>query len=85
MQVQLLVSDWSPSRPRAEKVWREVAAEYDFALEILDVAQPEGQKLMRSLQLKTIPAVVIDGALVAIGVQSNDEARKIITAAFDKK
>lgn len=84
MKAQLLVATWSPSCRRAQEIWHEVATELDLDLETLDVAQSEGQQLMRRLKLKTIPALLIDGTLVAIGVQSEDEARKIVAAAQKK-
>jgi thioredoxin-like negative regulator of GroEL len=78
VKVELLVADWSPSCRRAEAVWRQVAYERAIELEVLDVDQPQGQALMQRLQLKTIPALLIDGQLVAIGVQSEQAARAIL-------
>lgn len=81
MKVQLLVADWSPACSRAQQVWQTVAQERQVELSVVDVDQPEGQTLMEHLQLKTIPAVLIDGQLVAIGVQSREAARAIIDTA----
>lgn len=81
MKVQLLVADWSPACGRAQQVWQTVAQERQVELSVVDVDQPEGQTLMEQLQLKTIPAVLIDGQLVAIGVQSREAAQAIIDTA----
>lgn len=81
MKVQLLVADWSPACDRAQQVWQTVAQERQVELSVVDVDQPEGQTLMEQLQLKTIPAVLIDGQLVAIGVQSREAAQAIIDTA----
>ncbi len=78
MKVELLVAGWSPSCRRAEAVWRQVAHERAIDFEVVDVDQPQGQALMQRLQLKTIPALLIDGQLVAIGVQSEQAARAIL-------
>ena len=39
---------------------------------------PLGREIAERLKLKTIPAVVVDGDLVAIGVQSREEARELV-------
>lgn len=81
MKVELLVSEWCPSCPQAEQVWRAVAAERDFEFSVLDLAQPEGRELARRLGIRTIPALVIDGELKAVGVQSLSEAHRLAAAA----
>ena len=81
MKLELLVADWNPSCRRAEAVWRQIARERDLEVQIIDVDQPQGQALMQRLQLKTIPALLIDGQLVAIGVQNEEAARALIDAA----
>ena len=48
------------------------------------MGQPEGKALVSRLRLKTIPALIVDGALVAIGVQPPEEARRIVAAAPPK-
>ncbi|MFQ5756299.1 MAG: thioredoxin family protein [Acidiferrobacterales bacterium] len=85
MKIQLLVSDWSPPCRRAEELWRAVAREVDVELEILNVTEPTGAEIMKRLQLKTISALVIDHQLVAIGVQSKDEARKIAATTHSRR
>ena len=81
MKVQLLVADWSSACGRAQQIWQSVAQERHVELCVVDVDQPDGQALMRHLKLKTIPAVLINGQLVAIGVQSREAAHAIISAA----
>ncbi len=84
MKVQLLVSDWCASCHQAEKVWREVAEERDFDFAVVDIGQPEGRDLVSQLRLKTIPALVVDARLVALGVQSRQQALEIVAAAAPK-
>ncbi len=81
MKVELLVSEWCPTCPQTEKVWRDVAAERDFEFAVVDLAQPEGRGLAQRLRIRTIPAVVIDGELKAVGVQSPSEAHRMTAAA----
>ena len=81
MKVQLLVSDACDPCDQAEKVWREVAAELELDFSVVNLDRPEGRQLAERLQLHTIPALVVDGVLVAIGVQSAEEARSLVSRA----
>lgn len=84
MKVQLLVSEWCASCHQAERIWSEVAQERDFDYQVVDMAQPEGKALVSQLRLKTIPALLIDGELKAIGVQSRPEALALVEQAPPK-
>ena len=81
MKVQLLVSDACDPCDQAEKVWRGVAAELELDFSVVNLDRPEGRELAERLQLQTIPALVVDGVLVAIGVQSAEEARALVSRA----
>lgn len=85
MKVELLVSEWCASCHQSEKIWREVAEEKDIEFSVLDMGQPEGRALVSRLRLKTIPAVVIDGELKGLGVQTFAEARDWVAAAPAKQ
>ena len=81
MKVELLVSEWCPTCPQAEQVWRKVAEERDIEFAVLDMMQPEGRALVQRLRIRTIPAVAIDGVLQGVGVQSMAEAHRMVAAA----
>ena len=78
MKVQLLVSESCPPCDQAESVWRVVASEHNLEFSVLNLAEPEGQQLANRLHLKTIPALVVNDVLVAIGVQSPEEAHALV-------
>lgn len=78
MKVQLLVSESCVPCGQAEKVWRQVAAERGLDFSVVNLDQPEGRALASRLQLKTVPALLVDGSLIAIGVQSLEEARALV-------
>jgi len=85
MRVQLLVSDWCPTCPQAERIWREVAEQRDIRFEVLDVAQAEGRELVGELRIRTIPSVVIDGVLVAVGVVGREKALQLVASAPQRR
>jgi thioredoxin-like negative regulator of GroEL len=81
MKVQLLVSDACAPCDQAEKVWRRVVAERELDFSVVNLDRPEGRQLAERLQLQTIPALVVNGVLVAIGVQSAEEAQALVAQA----
>ena len=81
MRVELLVSEWCATCPAAEAVWRRVAGEKQIEFAVLDLAQAEGKRLARTLHIRNIPALVIDGELKAVGVVPFAEARALVAAA----
>ncbi len=84
MKVQLLVSETCAPCDQAEKVWREVASDLNLDFAVVDLEDPQGRELAERLKLKIIPAVVVDGDLVAIGVQSREEACALVNMVSDE-
>lgn len=78
MKIELIVSGACPFCLEAEKVWRKVAADRGCEFYVVDIAQPEGAALVQDLKLQTVPALLIDGTLRAVGVQSRGEALTLL-------
>ncbi len=78
MKLQLLVSQWCPTCPAAEKVWSQAAARAGLPLEVLDVGKPEGRRVVSDLGIRTVPAMVIDGKLRSLGVCTLGEAAAML-------
>lgn len=78
MKIQLLVSKWCPTCPQAEQIWGEVARRESVDYEVLDVSERAGRELISQLRIKTVPAVVIDGQLKAVGVQPLAEVEALL-------
>lgn len=78
MKIRLVVSGACPFCLEAEKVWRGVATEHGLEFAVLDIAQPEIAEQMKHLNLQTVPALLIDGVLRAVGVQSRAEALMLV-------
>lgn len=85
MKVQLLVSEWCPSCHQAERVWQDVAGERDIDFAVVDMAQPEGRELVSRLRLKSVPSIVIDGELKAVGAQTKSEALELVAEAPERE
>ena len=78
MKIELLVSGVCPFCLEAEKVWRAAAADHGCEFAVVDISQPEGAALAQRLKLQTVPALLIDGTLRAVGVQSPAEALTLL-------
>ena len=78
MKLQLLVSKWCPTCPAAEKVWSEAAAREGLQLEALDVGNSHGRRVVVDLGIRTVPAMVINGKLRALGTSTISQALALL-------
>lgn len=76
--IQLLVSEWCPTCPQAERVWEKVAKETGAELDVLDVTKRPGRDIVAKLMIRTIPAAVIDDRLEFLGVPEIHKAMDAI-------
>lgn len=78
MDLLLFVSPaFAPCR-EAERVWEAVAAESGCSLTVVDITSPQGHQLAERLRVTVVPAVATAERLLAIGVQSAEEARGLL-------
>ncbi len=80
MRVELLTCAECAPCGDAIAVWREACAENDLELVVLAAEEPEGEQRIAALGLRVLPAILFDGELVAVGVQTLTEARHLLTA-----
>lgn len=78
MRLELLITTPCTVCQKARQVWERVAAAQNITLNVIDIADPAGEILMTRLALKTVPAIIVDGSLEGIGVQSEEEATRIL-------
>ncbi|HEY8555409.1 MAG TPA: thioredoxin family protein [Burkholderiales bacterium] len=81
VELQLFVSPSFAPCLQAERVWREIAAEAGVELAVIDIESEHGRAVASELGLAMVPAIAVDGRLVAIGVQTHDEARSVLADA----
>ena len=79
MKLQLLVSKWCPTCPAAESVWAGVASREGLSLEVLDVGDPAGRQIAVELGIRSVPAIVIDGKLRAVGTCTSTDALALLS------
>lgn len=80
VKIELLVAPDCVPCAKAEALWRDVAHQQGLTLTVLDRREQEGKFLSHRFHLKTFPALVINGKLVAVGVQSREQAESLLCA-----
>ncbi len=78
MKIELLVSKWCPTCPQAERVWGEASHQVPMDFRVLDVGEREGREIVSRLRIRTVPAVVINGTLRAVGAQPLGEVLELL-------
>lgn len=83
MKIELLVAPDCVPCAKAEALWREVSEKQGISLTVLDRRERQGKYLAHCFHLKTFPALVINGKLVAVGVQNREQAESLLCATAD--
>lgn len=81
MRAELLVDTDCPACDKAQTVWRAVCRQRGVNLRTLYVDSDDGRDRQRGWRLATIPAVFIDDQLMAVGVQSPEQAIELLDIA----
>jgi len=81
VRVELLVATDCAPCAKALAVWEDLCATTGDHLHVIDVASPQGRALFEIWHLGTVPAVLVGGDLMAVGVQTPEQALKLISYA----
>jgi len=81
VELQLFVLPSFAPCLEAERVWREVATEAGAEFVVIDIDSEPGRAMAAKLGLAMVPAIAVDGRLIALGVQSREEARSVLAEA----
>lgn len=78
MQFQLILADNCSSCAQTRKRWNTLCDEFHVKLDVIELGSQEGQKLAKSISLKTFPALLIDGKARIVGLPGISTARKLL-------
>lgn len=81
MRVELLVTRDSSSCRKAELLWRSICEKKNLTLRVLEDDSPEGRNVLARHALRALPALLLDGRLVAVGVQTPEQALELLRGA----
>jgi len=85
MRVELLVTRDSSACRKAELVWQSICEKNNLTLRVIDDAGPQGRQVLARLALNALPAILLDGRLVAVGVQTQDQAMELLRTAAKRQ
>lgn len=74
MKVTLIHADWCPVCQATKKLWNELKNEYNFDYEEVSLTSPQGLDYVKKLSLHSVPATLMDGKLVFLGLPERGKA-----------
>ena len=80
MKAILILAGSYSSCKATELIWQEACRTENIELETFDLTNKEGQELSSKLNVKSFPALIINGKIVAVGHPDKTDALKIIKA-----
>ncbi len=84
MKIQLIIAGQTELSRATKNIWQTICEEQGLSLEVADSETPVGQSLVEELALRTLPALVVDGKVVAVGQPDKISAKKILLPFSEK-
>lgn len=78
MEIEILVSKDCRSCAKAVAQWKQLCEERDIPLRVCDAEGERGRALVVRFDLKVLPALLVDGELKAVGVQTREQAQMLL-------
>lgn len=79
MKIQLILAGPYSSCQHTRQIWEKACNNNDLKLEAIDLESETGQKLEKSLNIKSFPALIVDGQIKAVGHPDAASATELIT------
>jgi len=84
VKIQLIITGQTELSRVTKSIWQTICDEQGLPLEVADSETPQGQSLVEELALRTLPALVVDGKIVAVGQPDEISAKKILLLISEK-
>ncbi len=84
MKLILIISGRYPSCNVSKKIWFETCVQNNIELEVFDMENSNGRNIAETLNLKTFPALIRDGKVIAVGQPNSKTAEKLIQELLHK-
>ncbi len=76
--VTLLYSPSCSACPAAKRVFKAMKVKHSFSYREIDINTPDGQELAERHSIRAVPATLINGRLVFIGVPPKESVEKAL-------
>ncbi len=84
MKIQLIIMGRTEQSQATENIWQKICEEQGLSLAVADSETEEGQTLVEKLALRTLPALVVNDRVVAVGQPDKLSARRILQILREK-
>jgi hypothetical protein len=74
-----LILGTKPASHDAESIWRDACQNSGVTLEVINPDSTQYQTLVEQLHLNTFPALVQDNRVLAVGIPTPENAKKLLT------
>ena len=78
MKAILILAGAFSSCSATQIIWQDLFEQKNIPIETYDIRDDEGKKLSSELKIKSFPALLVDGQIVAVGHPSESAAKDII-------
>lgn len=78
MKLQLLIAGQLPSCLETRDIWQSVCRQQGVELEVIELEDVQGQKLIDTLGIKSFPVLLADGKVRVVGRPVPQRAARII-------
>jgi len=78
MKLHLILADHCDTCTETERVWAAACRELGLDFQVLLTQEPEGADIAAQLNLRTFPALLVDGRIRAVGAPTPETARETL-------
>lgn len=78
MNIQLIIKGQTKASQTSEYIWRTTCEKEGLSLQVSNSETEEGQSLVKRLALRTLPALIVDNKVIAVGQPDRTIAEKIL-------
>jgi len=79
MKLILVIAGRYQSCKLSQQIWKNECLKHKIELDILNLENENGQALAEQLNLKSLPALILDNKIIAVGHPDTKTAENIIT------
>ncbi len=84
MNIQLILGKQTTQSQATQNIWQSTCDDMALSLQVASTENEDGQLLVETLALRTLPALVVDSRVIAVGHPDKISATKILQSLKEK-
>jgi hypothetical protein len=85
MKLILIMTHRNPACENTQTIWHETCLKHNIELDVLDFENKKGKNLAKKLNLNSLPALIDNNNIIAVGQPDIKTAEKIIIKLTTKR